>query len=93
MPTADNNHNGRKSSFWLYDADYFRIKNISLGYTLPQKAMGKIGFQNLRLYISGTNMFTIRADKRLKDFDPESPSVRGTYPTIKTVSFGINASF
>ncbi|MGV4438290.1 SusC/RagA family TonB-linked outer membrane protein [Ornithobacterium rhinotracheale] len=93
LPTADNNHNGRVSSFWLYDADYFRIKNISLGYTLPQKAMGKIGLQNLRLYISGTNMFTIRADKRLKDFDPESPSVRGTYPTIKTVSFGINASF
>ncbi|MRI62444.1 TonB-dependent receptor [Ornithobacterium rhinotracheale] len=93
LPTSDNNHNGRKSSFWLYDADYFRIKNISLGYTLPRETSEKIGLQNLRLYIAGTNMFTIRADKRLKDFDPESPSARGTYPSIKTVSFGANISF
>ena len=34
LPTADNKHNNAISSFWLYDADYFRIKSIILGYSL-----------------------------------------------------------
>ncbi|GJQ07048.1 SusC/RagA family TonB-linked outer membrane protein [Capnocytophaga cynodegmi] len=91
--TSANNHNARTSSFWLYDADYFRIKSIILGYTMPQEVSQLIGFQKVRFYLSGTNLITFRADKRLKDFDPEAPSQRGTYPNMKNIIFGVNVSF
>lgn len=93
LPTADNNHNSRTSSFWLFDADYFRIKNLTFGYTLPNQLTQKVGVESLRLYLSGTNMFTLRADKRMKDFDPEMASARGTYPNLKVMSFGLNLTF
>ncbi len=93
LPTSANNHNLRKSSFWLYNADYFRIKNLILGYTLPQNLISELGVQNVRFYISATNLFTIRGDKRMKDFDPEMPSARGTYPNLKVFSLGANINF
>lgn len=93
LPSSANRHNQYNSSFWLFDADYFRIKNIVLGYTVPKEATERIGIEKLRVYFSATNLFTIRADKRLKDFDPEMASARGTYPNLKVISFGINLSF
>ncbi|MDO4229434.1 MAG: TonB-dependent receptor [Capnocytophaga sp.] len=92
--TSANTHNtSRTSSFWLFDADYFRIKSIILGYTMPQEVSQHLRCDKIRFYLSGTNLITFRADKRLKDFDPEAPSQRGTYPNMKTVSFGVNISF
>ncbi|WP_232745199.1 TonB-dependent receptor [Capnocytophaga sp. H4358] len=91
--TSANAHNTRTSSFWLYDADYFRIKSIILGYTMPEDVSQLIGCQKVRFYMSGTNLFTFRADKRMKDFDPEAPSARGTYPNMKNITFGVNLSF
>ena len=91
--TSANNHNSITSSFWLYDADYFRIKSIILGYTMPQDVSQLMGCEKVRFYLSGTNLFTFRADKRMKDFDPEAPSQRGTYPTMKNITFGVNVSF
>lgn len=93
LPTADNNHNTRTSSFWLFDADYFRIKSLILGYTIPSHITKTIGLDKLRIYMSANNLFTIRADKRMKDFDPEMASARGTYPNLKVVSFGLNITF
>lgn len=92
--TSANTHNtSRISSFWLYDADYFRIKTIILGYTMPQEVSQHLRCEKIRFYLSGTNLITFRADKRLKDFDPEMASVRGTYPNMKNISFGVNLSF
>ncbi len=93
LPSGDNRHNQVASSFWLYDASYFRIKNISLGYTLPKQITEKWGIDKLRVYTSATNLFTSRSDKRLKDFDPEMPSARGTYPVLKVFSVGVNLTF
>ncbi len=93
LPSSANRHNEKSSSYWLFDADYFRIKNIVLGYTLPKEVTNKIGVERLRVYFAASNLFTIRADKRLKDFDPEMPSARGTYPNLKVISFGLNLSF
>ncbi|CEN53888.1 SusC/RagA family TonB-linked outer membrane protein [Capnocytophaga canis] len=91
--TSANRHNSIASSFWLYDADYFRIKSIILGYTMPEDVSQLMGCQKVRFYVSGTNLFTFRADKRMKDFDPEAPSARGTYPNMKNITFGVNLSF
>jgi TonB-linked SusC/RagA family outer membrane protein len=92
LSSADNTQNLLKSSFWLFDTSYFRIKSLSIGYNLPKSLMEKINVQGIRLYIASNNPFTIRADKRLKDFDPETASARATYPQLKTYSFGLNVS-
>jgi len=88
--TADDPQQAIESSFWLFNASYFRIKTMTLGYTLPKDITMKWHIQTLRFYISSNNTFTIRADKRL-NFDPEAPTSRGNYyPSIRTVSFGLN---
>jgi TonB-linked SusC/RagA family outer membrane protein len=78
------------SSFWLFDASYLRVKAITLGYTIPQNILDKAKIKGLRVYASSNNPFTIRGDKRLKDFDPEAPSQRSAYPSLKTFSVGLN---
>lgn len=93
LPTANNNQNVRTSSFWLYDADYFRIKSLIFGYTLPNILTQKVGINKARIYMSGSNLFTFRADKRMKDFDPEVASSRGSYPNLKVFSLGVNVTF
>ncbi|MBS9767901.1 MAG: TonB-dependent receptor [Flavobacteriaceae bacterium] len=93
LESGDNGHNRSLSSFWLYDASYFRIKNMSLGYTIPKYVTEKYGIDKLRVYTSGTNIFTTRSDKRLKDFDPEMKSDRGSYPMMKVFSLGVNVTF
>lgn len=86
--------NQKNSDFWLFNSDYFRIKNITLGYTIPSKISGKIGASYLKIYFSAENYFTIRGDKRMKDFDPESASGRGVAALgEKTLSFGLNIGF
>ncbi|WP_202986158.1 SusC/RagA family TonB-linked outer membrane protein [Pedobacter gandavensis] len=90
LQSADNTQNLKQSSFWLFDADYFRIKSVTLGYTLPKNVIQPLHIQNLRFYVSSNNLLTIRGDKRLKDFDPEMASTRASYPQTKTISFGIN---
>ncbi|WP_175635530.1 TonB-dependent receptor [Pedobacter ghigonis] len=90
--TADAGHNiNQLSSFYLFNGSYFRVRGITLGYTLPQNAVKKIGLSKLRIYGTTNNPFTIMADKRLGDYDPESASGRGGYPGIKTWSFGLSA--
>jgi len=90
LASADNTQNLKQSSFWLFNADYFRIKSLTLGYSIPKSILQKAHIRGLRIYASSNNPFTIRGDKRLKDFDPEAASQRAAYPQIKSYSFGIN---
>lgn len=94
LNSGDGKHNYNEiSSFWLFNASYFRVRGITLGYTLPQNFVKKMGMTNLRIYGTANNPFTFTADKRLNDFDPEMVSGRGGYPGIKTWSFGLSAAF
>jgi len=93
LTTANNGQNLQESSFWLFNADYFRFKTIALGYTLPSTIISKRIMRSLRFFVSSNNAFTIRGDKRMKDFDPEAPSSRAAYPQLKTFSFGANVNF
>ena len=92
LSSADNTQNLKQSSFWLFNASYFRIKSLSLGYSLPKSLTSKINVQAIRVYGSSNNPFTIKGDKRMKDFDPEMASTRASYPQLKTFSFGLNVS-
>ena len=90
--SSDNTQNLKQSSFWLFNASYFRIKELSVGYSIPQKVLDRAHIQRLRIYFSSNNPFTIRGDKRMKDFDPEMASQRASYPQLKTYSFGLNVT-
>lgn len=81
------------SSFWLEDASYLRLKNIEIGYTLPNALTSKFKISKLRLYAGGQNLFTWT---KLKNYDPEKRTndVRNeSYPQTKVVQFGINCEF
>lgn len=82
------------SDYQLFDADYFRIKTISLGYRVPSNIVSQWGMSSLKFFLTAENLFTLRADHTMKDFDPESSSGRGIGSLgTKSVAFGVNVSF
>jgi TonB-linked SusC/RagA family outer membrane protein len=82
---------GRRSSFFLQDASYLRLKNLVFGYTIPSQVTKKIGINRLRVYFAGDNMFTIT---KYKGLDPERYGNGDLqYPQNKIYSFGVNVSF
>lgn len=84
--------NGQASSFWLLNGNYFRCKNIELGYTLPKMWMTKIGANSCRVYVSGTNLFVF---DKIGIYDPENSGDRGAYqyPLMKSFNVGLSLSF
>lgn len=90
-----NNKNHKPQTGYLQNAAYMRLKNLQVGYTIPQVLTNKIKLQNVRLYVSGENLVTIT--KLRKVFDPETAGVgrRGgsSYPLSKTYSFGLSVNF
>lgn len=78
---------------YLQDASYIRLKNLQIGYTIPNKLTKKIGFQVIRFYFSGENLLTGTHLSSL--FDPETiGSGWGgcAYPLSRTLSFGLNVT-
>ena len=90
--TNANNH--RASTFWIRSADYLRIKNVELGYTLPSKWTERIKIKSTRLFVNGLNVFTFK--NALDDYfvDPEIGDGNGAmYPIQKVWSFGLDINF
>ena len=76
------------STFWMDDMSYLRVKNIQLGYQIPDQWIRRIGVDNVRVFASGENLFTITGYRGL---DPErAGDTNGLYPLTKSFSFGIN---
>jgi TonB-linked SusC/RagA family outer membrane protein len=92
LNTQASNWNSISTRF-LYDADYARLKNLTLSYSIPNQWASTIGFRNVRFSASGENLFTLFGHDGL---DPEQ-AVDGVtfyrYPAQKTIAFGLNASF
>ena len=84
--------NYQTSSYWLEDASYVRLKNISLGYNLPKSLLAKIGIEKAKVFVTGENLLTFSG---LDGLDAESPSdTRGAfYSNVKKVSLGLKVSF
>ena len=80
---------------YLQDASYLRIKNLQVGYTLPQAWTQKAGISRLRIYFSGDNIYTFT--KMSKIFDPEALNggwgAGKLYPLQRTLSVGLNLNF
>ncbi|MBN8824987.1 MULTISPECIES: TonB-dependent receptor [unclassified Spirosoma] len=92
--------NGFPSSRWLEDGSYLRVKTATLGYTFPSALLKRVKIDNLRLYVSGQNLFTFT---KYSGMDPEVnfrsslPLLQGidlgTYPQVRTITFGLNLGF
>lgn len=83
-----NSWNYRSSDHLLVNAAYLRLKNLQVGYTIPQTITRKFKVDRLRVYFSGNDLFEI--DNIPFDFDPEDNGNYGGYPFMRYFSFGIN---
>jgi TonB-linked SusC/RagA family outer membrane protein len=91
LSTLSCSNNAYISSWWMVNGSYLRLKNASLGYTVPTKFTKKVGISNLRVYASGYNLLTWTAFKYL---DPELADYAWTYyPQQRTFTFGLDLSF
>lgn len=90
--------NSLPSEFYIEDGSYFRLKNVQLGYTLPDRLSRKAYMSRLRFYLSVQNVFTCT---KYSGFDPEVSSntlfARGvdqnSYPNARTYTLGFNLTF
>lgn len=99
LTTLDANNNSRASDFYVEDGSYLRLKNLQIGYTLPRAIVEKAKMKSLRLYASFDNLLTFTG---YTGYDPEIGTSgwildtaidKGFYPQLKTMGFGLNASF
>jgi hypothetical protein len=93
MPRAiygDPNQNARVSNRFIEDGSYLRIKNLTLGYTLPHPFIQRAHFSSIRIYASCINLATFT---KYTGFDPEVGANGvdySVYPVTRTFSIGIN---
>lgn len=91
LSTIANGNNAWQSSWWVVNGNYLRLKNLNLGYDIPERILTNTPFSNINIFLSGTNILTF---SHFKYVDPESPSVsNGYYPQQKTYTLGAKVSF
>ncbi|MFO7369164.1 MAG: TonB-dependent receptor [Bacteroidales bacterium] len=97
-------NNARPSSRFLEDGSYLRLKNVQLGYAIPEKALRIVKLSQARIYVSGTNLFTLTgypgldpemtvSDNAKNEGDNAAGIDWGTYPSAMTVMFGLDITF
>ena len=87
---ASSSNNQASSSFWLDNLAYLRMKNLMFGYTIPNKITRKFFVNNLRIYYSTENLFTIT---KYRGLDPEKTDRGDMYPMVSSHSFGVIVKF
>lgn len=90
LSIADNNNEKRVSSYWVEDGSYLKLKNIQLGYNLPEKALNKMHMERWRFFASVQNVFTIHSSS-FTGVDPENPNFG--YPNALNITIGTSINF
>lgn len=88
--------NLQESSFWVAKMNWFKLKNIQVGYQIPKHLVQKMHLKGLYVYANGTDLFTVLMGDKYDGYDPEQNSQvagNGHYPLARTVSFGVNINF
>lgn len=99
LSLLDANYNMRASDMWVKNGNFLKISNIQVGYTLPKSFVNKLMIQNIRLYLSVSNLATISPYNKYGDPECGQGSVlvtgldTGRYPSPRTYSFGLNVQF
>ena len=90
LTIGTNENNNQTSTFWMVNGRYMRLKNLEIGYTLPKRIASKIAMQNLRVYVSGVNLFTISP---FKLWDPDLQTGATNYPNNRIINIGLTIGF
>lgn len=86
----DNNNETRLSSYYVENGSFLKLRNVQIGYNLPESVCKKIYMQRLRVYVSAQNLLTIKS-RNFSGVDPEN--VGFGYPIPVNMTFGVNVSF
>jgi TonB-linked SusC/RagA family outer membrane protein len=94
LSTSDNNGNFNASDFYIENGSYLRIRNVTLGYTLPKSLMTKLRTGGVRVYVTANNLFTIT---KYTGFDPEIGMDNngldvGRYPQARSFILGLSVN-
>ncbi len=100
----DPNNNIRPSSYFVQNASFVRLKNIKIGYSVPQSVLSKVKFHSLYFYLQATNLFTITGydgidpEVGLQSYSSDYRNLdmgvdRGIYPLPRTFTIGMNVNF
>ena len=89
--TTSNINNFQKSTWWVRNMNFLRLKTLQISYNLPKPWVNKVHLKNAAVYVMGTNLFTL---SRFKLWDPELNTDNGaSYPNTTSYSVGINLTF
>jgi len=89
LSNVSKNNNYATSDFWIFNGGYFRLKNVTLGYTLPKAWTQKIGIDRTRFYVSGSDLFCI--SNYPEGWDPEMGT--SAYPITTSLVLGVQVNF
>jgi TonB-linked SusC/RagA family outer membrane protein len=90
LSTTTISNNTQRSTWFMQDGTFLRLKSLEMGYTLPLKLMDKLGLSNARFYLNGTNLFCW---SKFKLWDVEMGGNGLGYPIQKSYTVGLNISF
>ena len=93
---TDGSYANKASSRFLMDGDYLKIRNLSVGYTLPRSIVSHIGLSKVRVFFEGENLYTFTASNYI-GFDPAGIDANGdqwwNYPQARSFVFGLTVGF
>ncbi len=90
LSTGDNTNNYVNSDFWIRNGDYFTLRNIEFGYSLPEKVCKAIRMDSARIYVSGINVFSASSLQKQYRMDPDNMT---GYPAVKSWNIGLSIGF
>jgi TonB-linked SusC/RagA family outer membrane protein len=99
LTSTDPNNNQRPSSFYVEDGNFLRMRNLQIGWNVPDNIASKVNMKNVKIYLTGNNIFTIT---KYRGFDPDIGTSgwildtgidKGFYPNNRSFGAGLNVSF
>lgn len=90
LSTGGNTNNYQNSDFWIRKGSFLTLRNVELGYSLPEKACKAMKMQQLRVYVNGINLLSFSPLKKETGLDPEYMT---GYPALKSINIGLNIGF
>lgn len=90
LTTKGNENNYRNSTFWMKKGNYFRVRNIELGYSLPSTLLSRLHLEKLRIYVSAVNPLSWSYLEKHYNMDPETAA---GYPALKSFNTGLSLTF
>ncbi len=90
LTTNNTGNEGRASTYYVENGSYAKLRQVQIGYNLPDNLLKKVNMTSARIYISGHNLLTLKSSS-LTCSDPENPN--WAYPNSTSFSFGIQTSF